>query len=799
MYFLLVIGFIIIALGFFVFFKNPQRKSNLIFSLLCISLSFWVISSTAADLSNTYYWALFWVRAAIVGPFLFGFLFLIFSYFFPNDENPSIKKQILILTPLLFIIFLIPTKYNVESVTLKENWTDFTPGYLYTVLLIYFFVYIGFGFYRFIKKLKLYDGLKVLQIKYVLFGITLVVFFGVITNAILPFIGYGRASVFGPSSSIFFVICIAYAIVKFRLLDIRSLITRSIIFVLLVSLVTSAFALITYLLTNIFPSVSRSQQLFFLSITALIIVTSIDPIKKFLGIATNKIFFKAAINYSIVTKKLTDVINEEVELADLVKRFTQSLQNDLRFKSAEILLPVGESVFISPEELDLDTKKNHPKTRSLNTKSTLLQYLIKEKQIVILDEIDRKAADAKTAEERNYFDNIRGDLESMSRHAAVPIIIKNQVEAILILGAKKSGASFSNNDIQLLEVIAPQIASGIQKARLYQEAKEFNVKLEREVDIATTDLRHANGKLQELDKAKSEFMSIASHQLRTPLAGIIGYLDMMYTGDFGELKDEQKPIIHDVLDASQRLTRLVNTFLNVTRIEAGRFTINYAKIPFHELVDSMVKQLKPTADKKKITLNYTKSELPTVEVDIDKMKDVVGNLIDNAIKYTPEGSVTVRAEATTTTIHFSVKDTGIGIPKGEDKQLFNKFVRGEGIAQVNPNGSGLGLFIAKKVVEGHKGKIWAESEGSEKGTTFHVEIPIVGDPEIKKKAEEFAAKGTPTTTTPDTVSPVEPENAPEEATEQSTEQSIQAPEATKQPTKPKKSTKPRTRKPRKQK
>lgn len=346
---------------------------------------------------------------------------------------------------------------------------------------------------------------------------------------------------------------------------------------------------------------------------------------------------------------------------------------------------------------------------------------------------------------------------------AYPLLIDSRVRGVLVLVVGGEYEKMSTFEREKIDSLSNVVAVALDKAIIYQE------------------LKTANDKLQELDKAKSEFMSIASHQLRTPLAGIIGYLDMMYAGDFGELKEEQKPIVHDVLDASQRLTRLVNTFLNVTRIEAGRFTINYATIPFHDLIDSMVKQLKPTADKKKLILNYTKSELPTVEVDIDKMKDVVGNLIDNAIKYTPEGSITVTGEAKGSVVHFAVKDTGVGIPAGEDKQLFNKFVRGEGIAQINPNGSGLGLFIAKKVVEGHKGKIWAESKGTGKGTTFHVEIPIAADPEVKKKAEEFAAKGTPTNTSPDIVP------APEQTTE---------PE---QPAKPKKSTKPRTRKPRKQK
>lgn len=303
-----------------------------------------------------------------------------------------------------------------------------------------------------------------------------------------------------------------------------------------------------------------------------------------------------------------------------------------------------------------------------------------------------------------------------------PLFTEHRKLGVLTLSLNNSFESLSQFERESIESLVNVLSIAFDKTLVYE------------------DLKAANKKLKELDVAKSEFMSIASHQLRTPLTGIMGYLSMIVEGDFGAPNPEQAPVLKDILDATKRLIRMVNIFLNATRIEAGRFVLNYSKVPFHEAVEAIYKELKPTADIKKVGLTYEKTELPTVDVDPDKIKDVILNLIDNAIKYSPQGNVKVWATATPTTVHVFVKDSGVGIPKDEAPNLFNKFTRGSGIARVEPNGSGLGLFIAKKIVEEHGGRIWAESEGEGKGSTFQFEIPITASPEAVAKAEEMKAR-----------------------------------------------------------
>ena len=250
------------------------------------------------------------------------------------------------------------------------------------------------------------------------------------------------------------------------------------------------------------------------------------------------------------------------------------------------------------------------------------------------------------------------------------------------------------------------------------------VQQREQLEVLSKKLTSANKQLKKLDQAKTEFLSITSHQLRTPLSAIKGYISMMLDEDFGKLKKEQSDVMGHVFSEVERLIRLVQVFLNVSRIESGRLNIDKIKFNLEDLVKNAVTELSPTAESKNLKLLYKGTKKFPVMADKDKLKDVVVNLIDNAIKYTPKGSVTATITKEKTQYLVEVHDTGVGIDPGEADMLFKKFSRMKGIAQVSADGSGLGLFIAKKIVEGHGGKIWAKSDGKDKGSTFAFRIPI---------------------------------------------------------------------------
>ena len=231
-----------------------------------------------------------------------------------------------------------------------------------------------------------------------------------------------------------------------------------------------------------------------------------------------------------------------------------------------------------------------------------------------------------------------------------------------------------------------------------------------------------------VERLKTEFVSISAHQLRTPLSGIKWTLKMLLEEDLGKISEEQKEFLEKTYKSNERMIRLINDLLNVTRIEEGRFLYNIKSQNIMEIVQEIVASCKVMAKRKRIELGFKKinNKIPEVKIDTEKMSIAVQNLVDNAIHYTePGGKVNVSIEylKDQNNILISVADTGIGIPKNQQKRIFKRFFRGVSATKMETVGTGLGLFIAKNIVESHGGKIWFESTEN-KGTTFYFTIPV---------------------------------------------------------------------------
>ncbi|MBU1037073.1 hypothetical protein KKF32_03485, partial [Patescibacteria group bacterium] len=298
---------------------------------------------------------------------------------------------------------------------------------------------------------------------------------------------------------------------------------------------------------------------------------------------------------------------------------------------------------------------------------------------------------------------------------AVPVYSEQKIIGVIDYVLAKEPEKITNVEHEMMQALADQVGIVFRNLQYYQQIQKAN-----------EELKEANIRLQQLDKAKSEFLSIASHQLRTPLTGIKGYLSMIVDGDYGEVPPPIKKVLEEVFLNSDRLTRLVNIFLNVSRIESGRFELSLKETDIFKLIEEVIEELKPEAQRKKLSLIFNKPQklFPHLMIDRDKIKDVLLNLIDNSIKYTPEGSVEVIVKEADSKLQIAVKDTGVGMLSSEVRELFKKFFRGPGIAQIDTTGSGLGLYIAKKIVEAHQGEIWAESPGKNRGSTFNFTLPL---------------------------------------------------------------------------
>lgn len=228
------------------------------------------------------------------------------------------------------------------------------------------------------------------------------------------------------------------------------------------------------------------------------------------------------------------------------------------------------------------------------------------------------------------------------------------------------------------------------------------------------------------DRMKTEFVSVAAHQLRTPLSAIKWIFERLINDKSLNLKEGQKKIIKEGLDSTNRVISIVNDLLDIVRIEEGREV--YKLIPYNleKVAQSVIETYREIIKKKNIKFEYNvlNRKLPKVKIDPQKIYLVIQNLLDNAIRYSPPGGiVSINIMSDGKDVKFSISDTGIGIPKKEKDSIFKKFFRGSNATKAHTEGNGIGLYIAKNIIEAHGGKIWFDSEEN-KGTTFYFTLPI---------------------------------------------------------------------------
>ncbi len=286
-----------------------------------------------------------------------------------------------------------------------------------------------------------------------------------------------------------------------------------------------------------------------------------------------------------------------------------------------------------------------------------------------------------------------------------PLVTSNKVLGVLLMGLNRPHSEVSEREQETMDSLIDVVAVSLDKAYLYEE------------------LANANEKLKSLDALKTEFLSLASHQLRSPLTAIKGYASMVLEGDFGEINPQAKDAVERVFQSTMNLTKVVEDLLDVSKIEQGGMKYEMAPFNLCDISSDMTKDLSIVAEKKGLHLVFESGSASECMVngDKEKVRQVVLNFIDNSIKYTKEGSITVAVHKINNKITFTVKDTGMGMTPEIKATLFQKFSRGDG-ARMNTGGSGLGLYLAKEIIEAHKGKVDVLSEGLGKGSTFLFEM-----------------------------------------------------------------------------
>jgi signal transduction histidine kinase len=702
----------VVTLGAIVYWQNRKKIDSLLFLLLTISLGLWILFNTFTNHHFNNSLAINVISNHFA--YLFGFVSvataLAFTYVFPIRRKPKKISVALLLSTSVIISVLSFTDLIAGEVQLVDGRLKFVNGELleiYGLVLVVFIVYIVGNLYR-----SLHNSAKIvrLQARLVMVAFVLASITGALTNILLPLVGFNFEDTtrFAPLAIIILALIIAYTIARHRLFDVRSVVVRSSAYGL--SLITLA-ALYYILAYSISITLLRGDDPTLASdptniVLALVLAFVFQPVKQFFDRITNGFFYRNRYRTEDFYAHLSEVLTTTNDLKEMLRHASHEIKKKLKTEQAFFIVAHGSEKYTTS-----GTSKHH----SLPSHDIHMLNIFVEQygdNTILTQHLD--AAHSK----------FKRMLVSHKVELIMPLVRHGAIVGYLALGEQLS-TGYTPRDIKVLRNVSDEMIIAIQNALSVQEVKDINANLEQRIETATSALRRSNARLKRLDETKDEFISMASHQLRTPLTSIKGYLSMMLEGDMGKITPMQKQVLDEAFTSSERMVHLIHDFLNVSRLQTGKFMLEMEDTDLAGLIADEVESLSRVAKSRDIAIEFTNTAgEPCLHLDDNKIRQVVMNFIDNAIYYShPDTTIKVMLAKKADTIVFTVKDTGIGVPKNEQAQLFGKFYRASNARKQRPDGTGVGIYLAKKVIVAHGGDVLFESKPG-KGSLFGFKLPI---------------------------------------------------------------------------
>jgi len=695
----LIAGIFCFCLGLVVLIGGANTKhSKWPFVLFASSVGVWAVFIGLFKIVSDAAAAELFVGIYYVAALLIAYAFLVFSLSY-SGVKLSHTTSILALLPWAILSgFIVVPGVFISSVEVASSTVHLVASY-YIIYSLIFLLYVAIGLgYMASKAFRNRRGIHLRALSVSLF---ICLLGGAYFNLILPWFGDYSFIALGPLFSFLMVFSVFYSIAKHGLFDIRLAVVRTVTYILSLATLAAIYVVVAYVIFNqvLGQTSTISQTIINVGLT-LILAFVFQPVKGFFDHLTNKLFYKDGYNADDFYAALNKVLTSTTDLRNLLKRISEMLGSTFKSEQAFIFIYTDEHGFISSGTDD------HSK----------LPYHDAEEL--------RSFTEIMTPDSQNVSYAIRRMMISHKIALIMPLLRDQTLIGYVCLGEHKT-STYSRRDRRVLRTVADELVIAIQNALSVQEVKDLNAHLEQRIDAATMELRASNAQLQKLDEAKDEFISMASHQLRTPLTSIKGYVSMLIDGDVGAVSEEQKHLLEEAFLSSERMVRLIGDFLNVSRLQTGKFVIDKHPVNLGKIVADEVESLKSNAQARGMKFTFKKPKnIPELNLDENKIQQVIMNFCDNAIYYSKDNS-TIKVELTVIGNHveFTVKDTGIGVPASERDQLFTKFFRATNARKQRPDGTGVGLFLAKKVIDAHDGKIvFTSQEG--KGSTFGFRLPI---------------------------------------------------------------------------
>lgn len=608
---------------------------------------------------------------------------------FPNRSLGKRVRRLLtldILAGVGFIGLIFFTNYMLTAANfLSDKPASFSLlGKLFLLILaVHFISAIVIFVWRYLREVR-----NRLYFNYIVLAFIFLVLIGATTNLILPLVGVVSLAIVGPLCALLPFAAVVYALGITDIDDINYVVAQ------LLQVGARLVAMVTLLVAGWF--LHRALSVGYYSafwIISMGIIAGLGVIGFYLFGSALDTYIEGAIAYSRLSPdkaraKLIVGLSGEIELDRNVLLVLRLIKHALGVRAAGIALLAKDGTFWTSGELTLS---------EADVSATLK---------AVAESPVRRTRERALVHARLLPEATMRVLEGHGIYGVKPLHTESGIAGLYMLGEKFSHEIFTKQDASLMYAITEISDLSIERALFYTQIQTFNATLQQRVNSATERLRKANTRLKTLDALKDDFISMASHQLRSPAASVHDAIKML---EQSYLTAAERSKITELADASsERLLNVVTDMLSVARIQAGHFTIEKAEVNMEELVDRALLQASALIAEKHITVRFERPpKAPIIMADRAKMNEIMSNYIENAIKYSTEKTqVKVSLLEAAGKLYFEVTDQGIGVPMAERKDLFSKFYRATNARREHPNGNGIGLFVVKTVVEAHGGRVY---------------------------------------------------------------------------------------------
>ena len=697
-----------------VYARTYRKWYGLYFLLTIGGIILWSIGDLLLLFSDSRPIVNFGARLFYVAPMIIPIFIWFFGLSFPS--NQKVMKPAWLLASSMFVMLsaalLFDFNFFIKYIDTHEGLNipvPSLPGFL--VYAAYFSLFFGLAYLAFFTKLKQVRGQSKMQISYTLYGALVASVPALITNLSLPILGTRETIWLGPSFTLFFAGAVTLAIVRHRLFDIRPVIVRTLGYMLTIMLVASAYGFVIFGFILFITDVRIAFPVqVALAVSTGVATLLFHNLKGLIDKFTKKLFYQDSYSPQEFFDEYNKALVSTIDLDLLLRRVSAVIVKHLKAQSCHI--GVKDGSIREYQIVGTDNKKfSDTEINQIRGITPHIHY-----PVIIADDLGPDQQQLRQVLDAN-------DIAVLVRLTTDFRTVQEGI-GYLVLGPKKSGNLYSPQDVQVIESIANELIIALQNALRFEEIERFNETLQQRVQDATRQLRESNKKLKQLNESKDDFIGMASHQLRTPLTSIKGYISLVMDGDAGRVNADQKRLLQQAFFSSQKMVFLVADLLNVSRLKTGKFVIERKSINLDKVIRDEMTQLKLEAANRGLKLTYeAPKHFPILPLDETKTRQVLMNFMDNAIYYTPSGGH-VRAELKDLpkSVEFRVIDDGIGVPKAERYHLFTKFYRAKNAQRARPDGTGLGLYMAQKIITAQGGAIIFNSEEG-KGSTFGFVFP----------------------------------------------------------------------------